>query len=142
MHRRINPKAIIFREEDNEMMLTNFDAIRVEAAIGKTMTRTSANSEDSQFVAPELQEGPGTNYKYKVDVYSVGMVMMYMATAVQQYTAKPDANWDAMEAFNKLSTCFANSKIYDMIVNALQADPNERTETSALASNDVFEGRL
>jgi len=59
MHRRINPKAIIFREEDNEMMLTNFDAIRVEAAIGKTMTRTSANSEDSQFVAPELQEGSG-----------------------------------------------------------------------------------
>ena len=69
--------------------------------------------------------------------------MMYMATAVQQYKDKPaDANWDAMEAFNKLSTCFANSKIYDMIVNSLQADPNERTATSALASNDVFEGRL
>jgi len=70
------------------------------------------------------------------------MVMMYMATASQQYKAEADKNWDAMEAFNKLSTCFANSKIYDMIVNCLQADPNERTETSALASNDVFEGRL
>ena len=53
------------------------------------MTRTAATGEDIQFLAPEFQSESTPNYKYKVDVYAVGMVMMYMATAVEQCADKP-----------------------------------------------------
>ena len=52
MHRRINPKAIVFGDSQ-QFMLTNFDAIRVEKAIDKTQTATTALNEDWQFQAPE-----------------------------------------------------------------------------------------
>ena len=39
IHRRINPKAIVF-VGDNDIKLTNFDSIRVEDDTDKTKTRT------------------------------------------------------------------------------------------------------
>ena len=80
LHRRINPKAIVFKS-DNKIKLTNFDSISVDKEHSKTITRTSAATEDSQFVAPEYGEN-SHSYSSKVDVFSTGIVMMYMATAV------------------------------------------------------------
>ena len=68
-------------KSDKVIKLTNFDSISVDVNHSKTMTRTSAATEDSQFVAPEY-ESNSHNYSSKVDVFSAGMVMMYMATAV------------------------------------------------------------
>ena len=82
IHRRINPKALVFGE-NGKMMLTNFDALRIDAEISKTISRTTAMTEDTQFLAPEYQSEDNPTYKYKVDVYAMGMVMMYMATAVE-----------------------------------------------------------
>ena len=39
IHRRINPKAIVFTS-DNGIKLTNFDSVRVENDTEKTKTRT------------------------------------------------------------------------------------------------------
>ena len=68
-------------KSDKVIKLTNFDSISVDIDHAKTMTRTSAATEDSQFVAPEYGEN-SHSYSSKVDVFSTGIVMMYMATAV------------------------------------------------------------
>ena len=46
------------------------------------MTRTTAITENIQFQAPEFLGKSANNYKYKVDIYAVGMIMLYMATAI------------------------------------------------------------
>ena len=98
MHRRINPKAVVFGD-DQQFKLTNFDAIRVEKAIDRTKTMTTAViSEDGQFQAPEFGNAESNpSCKYKIDVWSVGMIMCYMATAVKLYTEDPQGNWYFLE---------------------------------------------
>ena len=62
------------------------------------MTRTTGQSESEQFVAPEFLGKSAPNYKYKVDVYAVGMVMYYMATAIEWYAKNPNERWNYKRA--------------------------------------------
>ena len=54
MHRKINPKAIVFTA-GGKIKLSGFENVCVDEAHDKTKTRTQAGSnEDINFIAPEL----------------------------------------------------------------------------------------
>ena len=81
----------------DKIKLTGFENVRVDAEHDKTKTRTLAGSnEDQNFIAPELlADASEGKYSQKVDVFGAGMVMVYMATAVDFYAANSDAEWDS-----------------------------------------------
>ena len=56
-------------------------------------------------MAPECSE---TNHRYtdKVDVFGAGMIMVYMATAVNQFSSNPDADWNKDSVQEELSRRF------------------------------------
>ena len=95
MHRKINPKAIVFAGD--KIKLSGFENVSVDEAHDKTKTRTLAGSnEDQNFIAPELlADASDGKYTNLVDVFGAGMVMVYMASAVDFYTAHPDEDWNA-----------------------------------------------
>ena len=94
----------------DKIKLTGFENVRVDAEHDKTKTRTLAGSnEDQNFIAPELlADDSDGKYTNKVDVFSAGMVMVYMATAVDFYKDSPDGDWDKAYGAENYENRFAN----------------------------------
>ena len=80
-------------------MLTNFDTTRVD----NSRYAVDGFKLEIKFQAPEyagIADNP--RYKKNIDIFSVGMIMFYMATAVNLYTEDPKADWDGNDEFEKL----------------------------------------
>ena len=81
MHRNINPRALILNGE--KLKLQNWTTVRVSGDITATKTKTTTlNLEDSFFIPGELGLQSVSQYSSKVDVFSAGMILVYIATAV------------------------------------------------------------
>lgn len=134
MHRKINPKAIVFAGD--KIKLTGFENVSVDEAHDKTKTRTLAGSnEDQNFIAPELlADASDGKYTNKVDVFGAGMVMVYMATAVDFYAANPEGDWDRNYGMENFESKFENEpKVKELIEQCLPEEREERASGESLA---------
>ena len=133
MHRNINPRALILNGE--KLKLQNWTTIRVSKDITATKTNntTIVNFEDSEFIPAEFRQS--SKYSSKVDVYSAGVILLYMATAVNFYaedTSRED--WKAAEAMGSLQAKLENEEIYEMITRMLESDKDDRISTRELVT--------
>ncbi|KAM3140647.1 hypothetical protein pb186bvf_007245 [Paramecium bursaria] len=137
IHRDIKPQNILMRSRHNSV-----DLVICDFGLATQFQKLNQSCGTPGFIAPEMLRGE--LYDYKVDVYSLGVLLYLLITGKYPFESnntmeKLNKNYDAIYDFNTLlkSTNISSEGIY-FITQCLQSNPTFRITSKEALRHEWF----
>ncbi|CAD8145586.1 unnamed protein product [Paramecium octaurelia] len=138
MHRDLKPSNILLKDRNSlQIAITDFGLADFYRSDGKYIyTRCGTPG----FVAPEVLQDK--IYDYKIDIYSVGVILFMLLSGGKSPFQGPDAderlyqNYKGSVDYSLLQN--VSEKTFNLLQSMLELDPSKRTSAKVALNHQVF----
>jgi len=143
-HLDLNPENLLFDEEPEQVCIAHYGcAFRSHMPSGLTTDRTTLQTVtnlgrrgEKRYCAPEVFESPDCYDPYRADMYSLGVVLHFLATGRRPHVTEAPYGQAPLLDLEAYQRAFPCREAFDLMVSLLARSPEQRPVITEVLADD------